>query len=194
MWRKPRATNVWQFIPFQRCNSSTRFCAASLLFSSLKIVLIQCCGTCYHLPLAQIQPQLYGHLHPSNEASLQLPLQHNAVARWLLSSASSWLSFLVPNYMKTNITFGVAMEFEVTLAFLCWECNGSFISFYFILLALCVGQRLCINFSVSRANFLTTLRSHLDVTCSCCFGSSLFNVDVNYDYICLVNYNYFGSY
>ena len=36
-------------------------------------------------------------------------------------------------------------------------------------LALSVGQRLCINFSVSRANFLTTLRSHLDVTCSCYF-------------------------
>jgi hypothetical protein len=30
---------------------------------------------------------------------------------------------------------------------------------------------------VSRANFLTTLRSHLDVTCSCYFWSSLFNVD-----------------
>ena len=43
-----------------------------------------------------------------------------------------------------------------------------------------VGQRLCINFFVSRANFLTTLRSHLDVTCSCYFGSILFNVDVNY--------------
>ena len=38
------------------------------------------------------------------------------------------------------------------------------------LLALSVGQRLYINFSISRANFLTTLRSHLDVTCSCYFG------------------------
>ena len=26
------------------------------------------------------------------------------------------------------------------------------------------------------------------------FGSSLFNVDVNYSYIYLVNYDYFGSY
>jgi hypothetical protein len=62
------------------------------------------------------------------------------------------------------------------------------------LLALSVGQRLCINFSVSRANFLTTLRSHLDVTYSCYFGSSLFNVDANYSYIYLANFNYFGSY
>ena len=45
------------------------------------------------------------------------------------------------------------------------------------LLALSVGQRLCINFYVSRANFLTTLRLHLDVTYSCYFWSSLFNVD-----------------
>ena len=42
-------------------------------------------------------------------------------------------------------------------------------------------QRLCINFSVSRVDFLTTLRSHLNV--SCCFWSSLFNVDVNCSYI-----------
>ena len=53
------------------------------------------------------------------------------------------------------------------------------------LLALFVEQRLCINFFVSRANFLTTLRSHLDVTCSCYFWSTLFNVDVNYNYICI---------
>ena len=37
------------------------------------------------------------------------------------------------------------------------------------LLALSVGQRLCIDFFDSRANFLTTLRSHLDVTCFCYF-------------------------
>ena len=37
------------------------------------------------------------------------------------------------------------------------------------LLALSVGQRLCINFFVSTANFLITLRSHLDDTCSCYF-------------------------
>ena len=56
------------------------------------------------------------------------------------------------------------------------------------LLALSIGQRLCVNFSVSiGANFLTTLRSHLDVTCSCYFGSSLFNVDVICSYIYLVN-------
>ena len=30
------------------------------------------------------------------------------------------------------------------------------------LLAMSIGQRLCINFYVSRANFLTTLRSHLE--------------------------------
>ena len=57
------------------------------------------------------------------------------------------------------------------------------------LLTLFVGQRLCINFSISRANFLTTLRSHLDITCSCYFGSSLANVDVHYSYIYLVNYS-----
>ena len=76
-------------------------------------------------------------------------------------------------------------EFELALWLRGWKCN---------LLALSVGQRLCINFYVSRVNFLTTLRSHLDVTCSCYFGSSLSNVDVNYSYIYLVNYNYFGSY
>jgi hypothetical protein len=41
------------------------------------------------------------------------------------------------------------------------------------LLALSIGQRLCVNFYVSGANFLTTLRSHLDVTCSYYFWSSL---------------------
>ena len=35
----------------------------------------------------------------------------------------------------------------------------------FLLLVLFVGQRLCIDFSISRASFLTTLHSHLDVTC-----------------------------
>ena len=47
------------------------------------------------------------------------------------------------------------------------------------LLALSVGHRLYIDFSVSRANFLTTLRSHLDITCSCLFWSSLFVYLVN---------------
>ena len=51
------------------------------------------------------------------------------------------------------------------------------------LLAMFVEQRLCINFSIPRANFLTTLRSHLDITSSCYFGSNFFNVDVNYTYI-----------
>ena len=37
------------------------------------------------------------------------------------------------------------------------------------LLALFIGQRLCIDFSVLRSNFLTTLHSPLDVTCSCYF-------------------------
>ena len=36
-----------------------------------------------------------------------------------------------------------------------------------------VGHRLCIDFYVSRANLLTTLRSHLDITSSCYFWSSL---------------------
>ena len=54
--------------------------------------------------------------------------------------------------------------------------------FVLFLLALSIVHRLCINLSVSRANFLTTLRSHLDVTCSYYFGCSLFNVDVNYNY------------
>ena len=66
-------------------------------------------------------------------------------------------------------------------------------------------QRLCINFSVSIVNSLTTLRSHLNV--SCYFWSNLFNVDVNYSYMLiiycsdylkcigkdLVNYTYFDS-
>ena len=51
------------------------------------------------------------------------------------------------------------------------------------LLALYVGHRLCINFSVSRANFLTTLSSHLNVTCSYYFSSNLFNVGVDYSVI-----------
>ena len=58
------------------------------------------------------------------------------------------------------------------------------------LLAMSIGQRLCINFSVSRVNFLTTLRSHSDITCSCYFGYNGFSVDVNYSYIYLVNYSY----
>ena len=66
-------------------------------------------------------------------------------------------------------------------------------------------HRLCINFSVSRVNFLTTLHSHLNV--SCYFWCSLFNVDVNYNYILsfyysgypkcieknIVNYTYYDN-
>ena len=48
------------------------------------------------------------------------------------------------------------------------------------LLALYVEHRLCIDLYVSRANFLTTLRSHLGVTFSSYFWSILFNVDINY--------------
>ena len=67
------------------------------------------------------------------------------------------------------------------------------------LLALFVGQRLCINFFVSSENFLITLRSHFNVTCSFYFWLSLLNVDVNYSCFLncieknLVKYNYFGS-
>ena len=53
----------------------------------------------------------------------------------------------------------------------------------FGLLALSIGQRLCINFFVPRANFLTTLRSHLDVACTRYFSSSLFNVGVDYSVV-----------
>ena len=45
------------------------------------------------------------------------------------------------------------------------------------LLALFVGHRLCIDFYVSRENFLTISHSHLDVICSCYFWSSSFNMD-----------------
>ena len=61
------------------------------------------------------------------------------------------------------------------------------------LLVVSVGHRLCIDFTVSRAIFLTTLRSHLDVTCYCYYWPSLFDVDFNYSYTYLVNYSYFGS-
>jgi len=59
---------------------------------------------------------------------------------------------------------------------------------FIVLLALYAGQQLCIDFFVSRANFLIILRSHLDVTCLYSILSSLFNVDVNYNYIYKFNY------
>ena len=43
---------------------------------------------------------------------------------------------------------------------------------YSLLLALSIGQRLCIDFFVSRVSCLTTLRSHLDITCCCYFWST----------------------
>ena len=52
-----------------------------------------------------------------------------------------------------------------------------------------VAHRLCIDFSVSRANCLTTLHSHLDVICPCYFLSKLFNVDIKYTYIYLVHHS-----
>ena len=38
------------------------------------------------------------------------------------------------------------------------------------LLALSIEKRLCINYSISKANFLIILHSHLDVICSCLVG------------------------
>ena len=60
----------------------------------------------------------------------------------------------------------------------CLESKGLF--------ALSVGQRLCIDFSFSRAKFPTTLHLHLDVACSCYFWFNLFNVDV---YVYIVDYS-----
>ena len=58
-------------------------------------------------------------------------------------------------------------------------CLITHILFWFV--GFVCRQRLCINFSVSRVNFLTTLHSHLNIFCY--FWSSLFNVDVNCSYI-----------
>ena len=63
-----------------------------------------------------------------------------------------------------------------------------FMLFWSNLLALSVGRRLCINFYVSRANFLSTLRSHSDVKCFCYFWYNWFIVDRNYLY--RVNYSF----
>ena len=60
------------------------------------------------------------------------------------------------------------------------------------LLALYVGHRLCINFSVSRANFLTTLPSHLNVTCSCYFRP-IYLMWALTIVLYIVNYSYFGN-
>ena len=55
------------------------------------------------------------------------------------------------------------------------------------LLTLYVGQKLCIVFFFfSKANFLTTLRSYLDVICFYYFWSNLLKINVNYDYIYMV--------
>jgi len=65
--------------------------------------------------------------------------------------------------------------------FMIWGCASAttiFIFYYWLSL----GQRLCIDFSVPvPANFLTTLRSHLDVTCSCYFW---FSLRINVMYSC----------
>jgi len=58
--------------------------------------------------------------------------------------------------------------------------SGIISSFYW----LAVGHKLCIDFSVPLpANFLTTLRSHMDVICSCYFWFSL-RMNVVYSYSC----------
>ena len=70
----------------------------------------------------------------------------------------------------------------------------------FYLLALSVGQRLCIDSSVSRAKFQTTLRLHLDVTCSCYYFGLVYLMWLLTIYLDIyvasdiypVNYNYFG--
>jgi hypothetical protein len=67
---------------------------------------------------------------------------------------------------NVNVNYSYAY-LDITCSFFLWSN----------LLALSVGQSLCVNFYVSRANFLTTLRSHLDITHSCYFWSCLFNVD-----------------
>ena len=60
-------------------------------------------------------------------------------------------------------------------------------------LAMYVGQRLCINSSVSRAKFLINLHLHLDVTCSCYFLSSFFHIYIySLSLKNIVNYIYFG--
>ena len=70
----------------------------------------------------------------------------------------------------------------------------------FYLLALSVGQRLWIDSSVSRAKFQTTLRLHLDVTCSCYYFGLVYLMWLLTIYLDIyvasdiypVNYNYFG--
>ena len=47
----------------------------------------------------------------------------------------------------------------------CWHPS----SFDSLFLAFFEGQRLCINFYISRVKFVITLHPHLDVTCSCYF-------------------------
>ena len=95
------------------------------------------------------------------------------------------VSFLLTPFLK-NL---VVSEFNNFLV-----CSYG-MQFILYLLTLSVGQRLCIDFSVLEVNFLTTLRSHLDITCSFYFWSNLLNVGANYNYIyCyLVNDSYFGS-
>jgi len=69
-----------------------------------------------------------------------------------------------------GIPFGEWIEEETSFV-KSLGCNGYY---WGCLLALPVGRKLCIDFSVPvPANFLTTLHSHLDdVTCSCYFWFS----------------------
>ena len=76
---------------------------------------------------------------------------------------------------------GILLVWHVLMKGLQWYMHGhsmidGFFS-WFYLLAMSVGQRLCINFYDSRANFLTTLCSHLDVTYPCYFWFGWFNMD-----------------
>jgi hypothetical protein len=98
----------------------------------------------------------------------------------------------VPSFFPAIATFLLccSLSFYYSLSSLSWcfpalQVGGIHVLFcpideqkvvkHLLLLALSLGQRLCIKFSDSSANFLTTLRSHLDLSGS--FWSSLFNVD-----------------
>jgi len=65
-----------------------------------------------------------------------------------------------------------------------YKGNFSLTSCILVLLVLSVGQRLCIDFSIPvTVNFLTTLRSHLNVICFCYIWFSL-KMNVVYSYSC----------
>ena len=85
--------------------------------------------------------------------------------------------FMVTQSIFTNHLFGGRLDTKNRETMAYWTLANV------DLLTLYVGHRLCIDFSASRANFLTTLRSHVDNTCSCYFWRSWLNVNVNYSYI-----------